>query len=422
MNYLFNVNRSTSTDVTIIGGGTAGVFAAIAAARSGAKVVLIEKNSMLGGTVTVANVDFPGLFFAWGNQIIDGPCWETIKRTEALKGAEIPKIVYKPKKHWQEQVRLNRFTYVYVLNEMLKEAGVTVLSNAMISYVEEEQEYLRLFVTDKNGLLEIDTKVAVDATGDANVASMMGYPCEKSTVQQPATLQNRISGYDINDIDMQEIEKALEKADFTLAQQMTAKRLFSFLKMYKIDIHTLCNDADTSVGKTQVECEAVSNLMQVCVFLRTIKGLENLTVDFVAEEAGIRETVRVIGEKTITQEDYMEGVFYPDSVCYSFYPIDVHVKDGIEKAFLKEGVVPKIPYGALIPKGAKRLLCAGRCISSDRYANGAVRVQAPCMATGQVAGCAAALCALENTEVKDADYEKLTRMLKNIGAIVPSRR
>lgn len=127
-------------------------------------------------------------------------------------------------------------------------------------------ETVSVIKADKNGLLEINTKVAVDATGDANVASMMGYPCEKSTVQQPATLQNRISGYDINDIDMQEIEKALEKADFTLAQQMTAKRLFSFLKMYKIDIHTLCNDADTSVGKTQVECEAVSNLMQVCVF------------------------------------------------------------------------------------------------------------------------------------------------------------
>lgn len=90
-------------DVAVIGGGTAGVFAAISAARTGAQTLLVEKNSMLGGTVTVAKVDFPGLFFAWGKQIIDGPCREAIKRAEALGGAKIPEVSYKPKKHWQCQ-------------------------------------------------------------------------------------------------------------------------------------------------------------------------------------------------------------------------------------------------------------------------------------------------------------------------------
>ena len=78
------VEKTIQTDVVVVGGGTAGVFAAIAAARCGAKTVLIEKNSTLGGTMTVANVNFPGLFFAWGRQIVDGPCWEAILRTASV--------------------------------------------------------------------------------------------------------------------------------------------------------------------------------------------------------------------------------------------------------------------------------------------------------------------------------------------------
>ena len=127
------VEKTIQTDVVVVGGGTAGVFAAIAAARCGAKTVLIEKNSTLGGTMTVANVNFPGLFYAWGKQIIDGPCWEAIQRTAALGGAVIPPIQFQPKNHFDEQITLNRFAYTAVLWEMLHESGVTVITSAMVS-------------------------------------------------------------------------------------------------------------------------------------------------------------------------------------------------------------------------------------------------------------------------------------------------
>ena len=87
MHYSLNVTKELTSDVVVIGGGTAGVFAAITAARCGLKTFLIEKNSRLGGTMTAAEVNFPGLFFAWGKQIIGGPCWESIERTVALGGA-----------------------------------------------------------------------------------------------------------------------------------------------------------------------------------------------------------------------------------------------------------------------------------------------------------------------------------------------
>ena len=101
--------------------------------------------------------------------------------------------------------------------------------------------------------------------------------------------------------------------------------------------------------------------------------------------------------------------------------IDLHVMDGIEQVFHKENVVGKIPYGALVPKKSKNILCAGRCISSDTYANSAVRVEAVCMATGQAAGCAAALAAQDNTVVKDVDCKKLRAALEKIGAITDFR-
>ena len=192
-----------------------------------------------------------------------------------------------------------------------------------------------------------------------------------------------------------------------------------YLSKQQIDIHTKSKDADTSTGKTELEYHALRDLMNWYRFLQTIEGLEELTVDFIAEETGVRETNRIIGETKITTEDYLNGIFYEDSVCYSFYPIDLHVENGIEKKHLQEGVVPKIPYRALIPKHAKRLLCVGRMVSSDQYANSAVRVQASCMAMGQVAGCAAAICAKTNQCVVDVDYKQLCGQLRKIGALVP---
>ena len=122
-----SVHKKLQTQICVIGGGLAGMYAAIAAARCGVNTVLIEKNSRPGGTVTSAEVNFPGLFFAWGKPIIAGPCWEAILRTVELGGAVLPEISYTPKRHWHEQIRVNPLIFTHVIMEMLAEAGVTVL-------------------------------------------------------------------------------------------------------------------------------------------------------------------------------------------------------------------------------------------------------------------------------------------------------
>lgn len=419
MELVFEIKRKLEADVVVVGGGTSGVFAAISAAKTGAKTILVEKNSILGGTMTVANVNFPGLFFAWGKQIINGPCWESVERTIKLGGAQMPEISFKPRMPWDEQIRLNRFVYTNVLFEMCEEAGVEIICNSMISDVIIDNNYLKIIITDKNGLCLITAKTAIDTTGDATLTQLAGYPVEKSTKQQPATLQNHISGYDLNAMIEEEIREKFHTAN--IPEYITANRVIKFLKIHKIDMHIPCIDADTSQGKTRLEKMAFSQILNLYKFLRSINGLENLEIDFVAEETGVRETNRIIGENIIIAEDYINGVFYPDSVCYAFYPIDRHTMDRIENVFYKENIVSKIPYSALIPKNSKRILCAGRCIASDTYANSAVRVEATCMATGQAAGCAAAIAAKHNISVQSISYAELCNALKAINAVVPER-
>ena len=404
-----------TADVVVVGGGTSGVFAAISAAKTGAKTILVEKNSILGGTMTMAGVNYPGLFFAWGKKIIDGPCWEAIRRTIDLGGAVMPEIKFKPQRHWHEQIRLNKFIYTAVLFQMCGEAGVQLICNSMVSAIKETDNSLEILITEKTGISCIIAKKAIDATGDANLIHQAGYEIRKEKIQQPATMQNHISGYRMDDVSETDIKNKFEQANFP--EYLSADKIIHFLRIGMIDMHIPCNNADTSPGKTLLEKQAYSDMLKLYVFLRSIHGLERLEVDYTACETGVRETNRIVGEKTVTAEDYINGVLYDDSVCYAFYPIDLHTMDGIKQTYHAENVVGKIPYGALIPKKSKHILGAGRIISSDALANSAVRVEAVCMATGQAAGCAAALAARTNTDVAKLPHNELCNALRRLGAV-----
>lgn len=419
MQFVVDPRSVSESDVVVVGGGTAGVFAAISAAMNGAKTILVEKNSALGGTMTTGGVNFPGLFYAWGRQIIDGPCWDAVKRTVALGGAKLPEFQYKPEKHWHEQILLDRFIFRSVLFRMCVENGVEILTNTMLSHIEEDAGGAVLFVTSKDGIHQINAKVVIDATGDANAVTLAGYKTVKSHPQQPATPQNHISGYVFSDVDLEQLHRDFGHANFPA--YISEIQFISFLMKNKFDVHIPCENAETSKGRTSLEYTALELMTKLYTFSRSIRGLENLTIDYYAEETGVRETVRVVGEKTLTAEDYINGAHFDDSVCYAFYPIDLHIMNGIRQKFFEDNKIGEIPYGALIPKGAKRILCAGRCISTDTDANSAVRVQAPCMATGQAAGCAAAIAAKNNTAVKEIPFSLLCRSLEGIGAIVPKK-
>lgn len=412
-----DIKRNLNADVAVIGGGTAGVFAAIAAARTGADTVLIEKNSRPGGTVTEAGVNFPGLFFAWGKQIIAGPMWEAIKRIEKLGGCRIPEMTFAPKHHWDQQIRVNPFIYAAVISEMLQEAGVRVYCDTMVASASDADDKAEILLCDKTGLLYLKADIAIDTTGDANLVSMCGYSVNKSTVQQPATLHNRMEGYDHEGVSLEALEEAIAAAD--LPDYITARSLMYYLRVHKIDLHIPSENAETSEGRTKLEQKALSLILKIYCLYRSIPELKNLNIAMIAPETGVRETCRIVGETEISAEDYVAGRHYSDAICYAFYPVDLHVEKGVENTFIKENVFPEIPFGALIPKGSRHILCAGRCISSDTYANSAIRVEAICMATGQAVGCAAAICSKKKITVPELPYTELKNALEKIGAIVP---
>jgi len=156
-------------------------------------------------------------------------------------------------------------------------------------------------------------------------------------------------------------------------------------------------------------------------FLRRQPGLEGLRFDYLAPECGVRETATIVGETTISVEDYLSGRLWPEALCYAFYPIDLHLPggSGLDKRNLQPGVVPTVPRGSLLPRGLSHIAVAGRCLSSDRLANSALRIQATAMATGQAAGAMAALSALSGTDLRDLDLELVRKTLREGDAIVP---
>jgi hypothetical protein len=137
-------------------------------------------------------------------------------------------------------------------------------------------------------------------------------------------------------------------------------------------------------------------------------------------ETAHRESYRIQGNTVISVDDYTSGRVFKDAVCYAFYPVDLHTRGGVKPQPLASGKVPTIPLSALVPKGSRNILVAGRCVSSDRLANSGLRVQASCMAMGQAAGAAAALAAKMNTTPLEIPLKDIREMLLKHGAIVPT--
>lgn len=419
-------------DVIVVGGGSAGFTAAIQAARAGAKTALIEKNGILGGTTVVAAVDFPGLFHVKGKQVIAGIGWEAIEKTVAKGGAKLPDFgADVGNRHWEHQVRVNKFVYSTVLEEMCMEAGVTLRYHEIPAEIrsagEQENDGNCLIVAGKTGLTALGFNKLVDATGDANMAALMEYPLDRGEHLQPGTLVYKLGGYQLDKVDIDKLKEGYGDA-LEVGRLRKTDHLPNDVPLYRelasrgsASLHVTAIDAASSLSKTEADIQARAALMRIYSYLRSIPGCEELYVEYFANECGIRETRRIVGEAYIDAKSYIGGRLWPDAVCYSYYPIDIHQHDSNETDIrhLAEGVVPTIPYGALIPRGSDHLLVAGRCISGDQTANSAYRIQATCMATGQAAGAAAALAAQGKLSVRDVSVEEIRKLLQKHSAIVP---
>jgi hypothetical protein len=282
----------------------------------------------------------------------------------------------------------------------------------------------------KEGLSTVRTHTVVDCTGDANAVSLAGLPVARNPSLQPGTLVVRATGYDLTQLDLPALEAAflsavaegrLQRSDLIGKPNPVSQ----FLQWHGGNsVHVVGIDARSSAGRSAAEVQARALILRLQRFFRAQPGLENFHYDFFASECGVRESCTIQGEARVTLEDYLSGRVWEDAVCHSYYPIDVHQLDGgsIDTRPLAEGVVPTIPYRALLPRDSRNLIVAGRCASGDQQANSAFRVQASCMAMGQAAGAAAALAAQRDCELREVPLTVLHTLLRAHGAIVPTPR
>jgi len=417
---------TTDTDVLIVGGGTAGAIAAIQAARAGARTAVLERGPQLGGTLTTGGVAFPGLFHAWGRQIIAGIGWELVTRAVELDGGTLPDFS-RPYglEHWRHQIPLNGPLYAALAEEACLAAGVQLLYYEMPIAVRAAPGGWSVEAVGKGLRRTLTCRQLVDCTGDADIVAMLGFARIRDAETQPGTLRFRFEGYDVDSLDAGEIETRYRQAlaDRTLQPGDVAHAGSPFIAFLRAGgenaQHVLGADSSTAATQTQANIAGRRSVLRLLRFVRSLPGCERARLAAMAPETGVRETYRIDGEATVTAADYVAGRRFPDAVCNAFYPVDVHTAEGVEPEPLHEGVVPAVPLGALIPRGSRNLLVAGRCVSSDRLANSALRVQAPCMAMGQAAGAAAALAAHLGTTPATVPFDRLRALLRDHAAIVP---
>ncbi len=371
-------------DVLVVGGGTAGTIAAIQAGRIGAKTMVLERHCQLGGTITTAGVAFPGLFDAWGKQVIAGIGWELVKACVELDGGEFPDFSKVPQSHWHNQVHVNQFLYALLAEEMCADAGVQMAYYEFPQAIRPTDDGWQVDCVGFGTLRRVFCKQVIDCTGGAEVVGLLNLPRLREDERQPGSLLFEIgSGH--NPASGQLNRLYVHGADSTNSRTVTAANL---------------------TGRQSI-------LQKVRQDKKRLMHLQ--------PEVGFRETYRIVGETMITVNDYTSGRQFDDAICHAFYPVDLHTRQGVQPKPLKPGTVPTIPLRALIPKGSRNIMVAGRCLSSDRLANSGLRVQAPCMAMGQAAGVAASLAAQNQTTPLEVPLAEIRQLLREHGAIVPGK-
>ncbi len=420
----YKIKKQTlKTDILVIGGGTAGVIAAIQAGRAGRKTILVENGSQLGGTTTTGGVAFPGIFFAWGNQIISGIGWELVQAAVALNDDTLPNFsIPHGKNHPRHQVRLNGQLYAMLIEEKCIEAGVQIRFYETPTQITFQKNNWVVQTMGKGMMTEIICNQLIDCTGNAYATSIAGFTVLREAETQPGSLMFEIGGYDFNSLDLKMIQaryqEAIQKGE--LVKTDFRNNIVGVLKSKGDNIsHVMGADSTTSESHTIANIKGRTSLLQTLRFLRTLPGLEKTKLVDMQNETAVRETYRIDGHYKITHADYVTGKLFDDAVSYSYYPIDVHDENGVVPDHLKEGVVPTVPIRALIPKNSRNFLVAGRCISSDRLANSALRVQASCMGMGQAAGAAAVLANLQNKTPLDVSIKDIKQLIEEHGGIVP---
>jgi NADPH-dependent 2,4-dienoyl-CoA reductase/sulfur reductase-like enzyme len=437
-------------DVLVVGGGPAGLGAAIAAADAGARVVLAERYGFLGGNATAALVMPLMSFYTQvptaekkgattllptdhgpGDPVVGGVLRRLLERLVRAGGAIAPSL------DTGYTVPFDPEWFKLIALELLEEAGVELLFHAFASGVLPGSEGV-VFET-KSGPLVLKAKVIIDCTGDGDVAVQAGAQYEigrADALVQPMTLMFRIDEFNRAEFETYVrnnpkewrgvhglwalVRRATEAGELDLQRE----DMLFFATPHPNEVSVNSTRVTRVLGVdvwdlSYAEWCSRRQMRQIAAFLRKyVPGFEESYVVQSGVQVGVRETRRVLGEYQLTVEDVLGARKFDDAIARGAYPVDIHNPKGSGTVLkrLPPGQAYDIPLRCLLPRSTERVIVAGRCISGTHEAHSSYRVMPIVMATGQAAGIAAALAAKQGRTPRQVSVREVQRELVRQGA------
>lgn len=440
-----------NVDVAVIGGGSAGVAAATAAARNGASTVLVERYGFLGGTSTAGMVGpFMTSYTPDGKrQLVAGIFQEVIDKMVSMGGAVDPATT-EPGSAWASFIELGHANVTPFNVEALKMAALETVCGAgarirfhtsFVDVVMQDNRIADIIILDKAGLGLLRPKTVIDTSGDGDISAKAGAPFEVGRKadgkMMPVTLFLTIGNVDDERVTawMREHEKlhpgerlfecivkeARERGKWTLEREFLNLYREPTPGQWKVNTTRVQNvDGTNPDDLSRAEIESRRQAWELIKFFRShCPGLENAQLLATGTQVGVRETRHILGDYVLNGQDVLQGHKFDDSIAQCSYPIDIHDPQGPRGRL--EGIQAdhyEIPYRCLVPRQVENLLVAGRPISADHEGAASARVIPPCYATGQAAGTAASLALQQGVTPRNVDIARLRQTLREQGAIV----
>ena len=436
VSYQRTIPLCSEYEIIVAGGGPSGCAAAMAAARKGAKTLLIEATGCLGGMGTAGLV----------------PAWCPFSDKEKIIYRGIAEEIFNASKEGVSHVRKTDLDWVPIDAEHLKrvydrkvtESGADVLFHSLVTdVVSENGRVQQIIVSNKRGLTAYQAKVYVDCTGDGDIAFWAGAEVLASSEEggyQPASLCFALSHVDTDAYRRapslhpnnpgSPIYKIVESGEYAIPDTHLCNNLvskgtvgFNAGHLWEVD-----NTDPRSVTKAMIEGRLLAAELHRALKDHQPDAFADSSMASTAQLMGVRESRRIKGDYLLTVEDYLARRTFADEICRNSYYLDVHNS----AAQSKPGAGPQsqqhrygkgeshgVPYRCLTPEGISNVLVAGRCISTERSVQGSTRVMPVCLCTGEAAGKAAVLAlATPSLNVHDVDVDLLRQQIREDGGYI----
>jgi hypothetical protein len=423
-------------DVVVLGGGPAGIAAAVAAARAGRKTLLVERYGFLGGMGTAAGVtNFCGLHanvHGEIRQVVHGVADDLLERIARLGGLNTPHALFGK----TVAQAYDTAAYKIAADDLMLSAGVEVLFHALAAGVvmDNERRVQALLLETKSGRCAVLARAFIDASGDGDLAAWAGAPYAlgdgHGNMLYPSTM------FRVNGVDPQRAGKAWELIPKLMAQAEAEGR-YRFPRKgaivrpqksgieWRVNLTQLANaqgNAMNGVDATELSDAEVLGRRQIASvagFLREVPGFEQSYISDIAPQVGIRETRRVQGLYELTESDVLDCASFDDTIGVNGWPLELHLKGDVEFRWPK---IPEsrgfnqLPYRMTVPQGLDNVWIAGRCASMSHEAQSAARVTGACFVMGQAVGLAAHLALAADSTNTGIGVAALQSALEDNGA------